>query len=262
MEETTYIHGTDPEEQERLAGLNALTNPPFLRFLSLKETDSVLEVGSGLGLLAAEVAQRVPQGEVVGLEFSPDQLAQTPRTVPHLHFIRGDAHTLPFPDNHFDVVYCRYVLEHVRNPQQVLGEMRRVLKPGGRAYAQENDMRVVIFDPDCPATEGIIEKIIAMQTRMGGDARMGKRLFGLFRRAGFRDIELSFAPEIYPASSPHFPLWIENAVRLLEGIADHLQEYGLATREEIEAGYREMNALLLRDDACALFHWNRACGVK
>ena len=261
MEETTYIHGTDPSEQARLARLNALTNPPFLRFLNLKATDSVLEVGSGLGLLAAEAARQVPQGEVVGLEFSPDQLA---KALPwaNLNFVRGDAHTLPFPDDRFDVVYCRYVLEHVQDPQRVLEEMRRVLKPGGRVYAQENDMRVVIFDPDCPAAEALIEKMILLQARMGGDARVGKRLFGLFHRAGLREIELSFAPEIYPANSPHFHAWMENALHILKAVAGQLLEVGQTTEEEVEAALEEMAVLMQRDDASALFHWNRALGTK
>ena len=260
MEKATYIHGTDAAEQERLARLNALTNPPFLRFLQLRETDAVLEVGSGLGLLAGEVAKQVPHGEVIGLEFSAQQLARASRTTPNLHFVRGDAHALPFADGRFDLVYCRYVLEHLWSPQRALEEMRRVLKPGGRALVQENDMRVVIFDPDCPATETLIEKMSALQSQLGGDARVGKRLFGLFRRAGFDAIELSFEPEIYPATSPHFRLWIENIIHILQGAAGHLLAKGLATEKEIEAALSELSGLLERDDACALFHWNRAVG--
>ena len=63
MKRISYIHGTHDEEQERLTLLNRLTNPPFLKFLALRETDRVLEVGSGLGLLASEAAQLVPQIE-------------------------------------------------------------------------------------------------------------------------------------------------------------------------------------------------------
>src|SRR2546425_7191050 len=85
--EHAYIHGTDATEQERLAALNALTNEPFLRFLDLKVTDTVLEVGSGLGILAGEAAQRVPLGEVCGIEHSGAQLARAPRDVANLRFL-------------------------------------------------------------------------------------------------------------------------------------------------------------------------------
>src|SRR5262245_3851876 len=59
-QEARYIHGTHADEQERLAGLNRLTNPQFIQFLALNTTETVLEVGSGLGILAVEVADRVP----------------------------------------------------------------------------------------------------------------------------------------------------------------------------------------------------------
>src|SRR5262249_12226597 len=135
-----YIHGTDKTEQERLAALNRLTNPAFVEFLELRPACAVLEVGSGLGILAGEVAARVPQGEVIGLEFSTEQLPAAAVTQPNLRFQQGDAHRLPFDPARFDVVYCRYLLEHVADPVQVLREMRRVLRPGGWVCLQENNV--------------------------------------------------------------------------------------------------------------------------
>jgi SAM-dependent methyltransferase len=261
-EPTIYIHGTHDAEQERLTRLNQLTNPPFLRFLDLAETDAVLEVGSGLGLLAGEVARRIPKGRALGVEFSAGQLARAAARVPNLRFAQGDAHHLPFADSVFDVVYCRYVLEHVGDPLHVLREMRRVLKPGGRAFAQENDTVLTVFDPDCPATDALIRQFVALQARLGGDGRVGKRLFALFHQAGLRDIELSYAPEIHPANRPTFRIWVENILGIIEGAADALQSHNLATDIEIEAARSELRRLLTRDDASALFHWNRAVGVK
>ncbi|HLV80292.1 MAG TPA: methyltransferase domain-containing protein, partial [Chthonomonadaceae bacterium] len=198
----------------------------------------------------------------IGIEYAPEQLARVLRPTPNLRFLRGDAHRLPFPDNRFDVVYCRYVLEHVRDPLRVLQEMRRVLKPGGRALAQENDIQMVAFDPDSPAFAAVWQQVVTLQERLGGDALIGRRLFGLFHRAGFREIELSYQPEIHPADKPTFRPWIENCITLLLGVADALQAQQLATQAEVQQAIAELQSLLPRDDACALFHWNRACGVK
>jgi SAM-dependent methyltransferase len=261
-EASGYIHGTHEEEQGRLSLLNRLTNPPFLNFLALRPTDTVLEVGSGLGLLASEVAARVPQGAVYGVEFSAEQLSQVPAGVPTLHFVRGDAHTLPFPDATFDVVYCRYVLEHVPDPLTVLREMRRVLKPGGRALAQENDDAMFTFDPDCPCVAALWEKFIALQFRLGGDPLIGRRLFRLFYHAGFRDISLSLQPEIHAAGQQSFLMWVENAIGLFNGASESLQAHGLATADEIAEAIAELQLHMKREDASALFHWNRAVGVK
>lgn len=74
-ERATYIHGTGPREQERLAGLNRLTNQVFVEFLDIRAGLRILEVGSGLGLLAVAVASAAPGVSVVGLEQSSAQIA-------------------------------------------------------------------------------------------------------------------------------------------------------------------------------------------
>jgi cyclopropane fatty-acyl-phospholipid synthase-like methyltransferase len=70
-----YIHGTERSEQERLAALNMLTNPPFLDYLAIPAGVRVLDVGSGLGILAAKVASIA--GATVGIEFSEEQLSHS-----------------------------------------------------------------------------------------------------------------------------------------------------------------------------------------
>lgn len=50
--------------------------------------------------------------------------------------VKMDIHEIPFPENHFDVVLCNHVLEHVQNDIQAMSEIKRVLKPGGWAILQ------------------------------------------------------------------------------------------------------------------------------
>src|SRR5262249_13134856 len=114
---STYVHGTEPSEQERLAGLNRMTNAAFIAFLNVAPRSRVLEVGSGLGLLATEVASAAPEVDVVGIELSAAQIAAATRA-PRVTLIQGDAHELKFPDASFDLVYARYLLEHVSDPER------------------------------------------------------------------------------------------------------------------------------------------------
>ena len=254
-----YIHGTDKIEQERLLALNRLTNPAFVEFLDLRPDHAVLEVGSGLGILAGEVAARVPQGEVIGIEYSPEQLAAAHVTRPNLRFERGDAHRLPFDRARFDVVYCRYLLEHVADPVQALREMRRVLRPGGRVCIQENNVLANEFFPDCPKFDSVWEKFVALQSKLGGDALIGKKLFTLLLQAGFQNIRLSFAPEIHPADSDTFLPWVENMIHNVTGAAELLVRHRLATQREIDEAVEEVRVFEKLPDACAYFYWNRAC---
>lgn len=64
----------------------------------------------------------------VGLEYPPPAGVASFRVKPEVY---GDAHCLPFANESFDAVICTQVLEHVTRPQEVVGELARVLKPGG-----------------------------------------------------------------------------------------------------------------------------------
>ena len=259
---SSYIHGTDTVEQRRLAELNRLTNGAFLSFLELSPKDRVLEVGCGLALLADEVAKLVPDGEVVGLEVSAEQLATARPTQANVRLRQGDALALPFGDTEFDAVYCRYLLEHVPDPLRALQEMHRVLRPGGRVFVQENNILVNVLHPDCPRFDSVWRRFAELQTRLGGDALIGKKLFPLMREAGFRSVALGVAPEVHWAGSAGFEPWIVNLIQNVRGAEQELVSRGLASAAEIEAAVAEMRQLLGRPDASAFFYWNRASARK
>ena len=84
------------------------------------ENKRVLDVGSGRGYLQDMV------GDYTGLDISG-----TVRRFYHKPFVQASATEMPFEDNRFDAIWSVWVLEHVPNPEQMLSEMRRVLKPGG-----------------------------------------------------------------------------------------------------------------------------------
>lgn len=261
MSEASYIHGTSEPEQARLANLNRLTNQAFLEFLAINQESRVLEVGSGLGILAHQVAQRIPHGTVVGVELSSEQLARAP-AAPNLSWVRADAHQLPFPDQQFDLVYCRYLLEHVARPADVLAEMKRVLRLNGAIAVQENNILILDFWPDCPRFQALWRKFAALQQSLGGDALVGKKLFALLQQAGFEQIELSLAPEVHSTTSAGLRPWLENLIGNVAGAAEAWQSSGLASRAELDAAIDELRAFAQRSDASLYFYWNRARAMR
>lgn len=262
MSESAYIHGTDPQEQSRLAKLGEMTDEAFVAFLDVPPGGSVLDVGSGLGNGARRVALRVPGGEVWGVERSADQLARAPRDAPNLRFRQGDAHSLPFDDGRFDVAYCRYLLEHVSDPVGVLREMRRVLKPGGKAFVQENDILCNTLDPPCRAFDQVWNQFARLQDSLGGDALIGRKLYRLMGEAGFADVRLSIQPEVHHHGLPTFRPWLENLIGNLRPVEYALVERGFATAEDVRAAVEELRSLIDNPSGSALFYWNRAVGVK
>ena len=257
-----YVHGTEATEQERLRKLNELTNPPFLAFLDLKPKEQVLEIGSGLGILSHEAAAQVAPGRVVGIEYSPDQLAKVNVKLDNLEFVRGDAHNLPFADNSFDVVYCRYVLEHVADVSKVVSEMRRVLKTGGRACVQENDCFVFQLYPVCPTWDTLWARFCELQSELGGDAYVGRKLYTHFKAAGFSRIELSLQQEFHYAGTSWFEIWMRNALSILETSGNDLIAHQMATRDDMTRVRSEIERFIALPDAAAYFYWNRALAIK
>ncbi len=259
--QSRYIHGTEPDEQARLARLNRLTNEAFVRFLRVPSGARVLEVGSGLGLLAAEVAAAAAGVRVVGVEISPDQIAAAIKG-DALEYRHGDAHHLQFEDGSFDLVYARYLLEHVGDPVRVLREMRRVARPGARVAVMENDISLVRFDPPCPSFDRVWTIFGELQRELGGDALIGRRLYRLFRSAGFAEIELSVQPEAHWQGSPGFASWVENVIGNLAGARAALLAGSRCTTAELEVAIAEISALIDDPVASAGFIWNRAMAVR
>lgn len=261
-DETAYIHGTHPSEQDRLAKLGDLTDEAFLQFVEYSPNSSVLDVGSGLGNLASKLARRIPHGDVWGVEQSTEQLSKARADLPNLHFQQADAQKLPFEDERFDVTYCRYVLEHVSDPLRVLQEMRRVLKPGGKIFVQENNILVNVLYPECPHFDDVWMRFVELQKLLGGDALIGKKLLPLLTEAGFRNIRLSIQPEVHSTGTPTFVPWIENLIGNIQSGEKELLKRGLATEDQISNGLEDLRRLMNAKAGSAFFYWNRASGAK
>lgn len=91
----------------------------------------VLDVGCGAGSVAKAVKQARPDLEVVGCDVSKAALAIAEASPQGVEFRSALAESLPFGDGEFDFVWIFDVLEHVEDPEHVLREVARVLKPRG-----------------------------------------------------------------------------------------------------------------------------------
>lgn len=107
--------------------------------LAVRPGMRVLDVASGPGEPALSIAAAIaPDGQITATDLTPEMLAgaeENARTrgVANIAFRQADAEALPFPDGSFDAVTCRFGAMLFPDVRRALGEMRRVLVPGGRA---------------------------------------------------------------------------------------------------------------------------------
>ena len=90
----------------------------------------VLDIGCGPGNFTAAYAGL--GADVVGIDLAPQMVRVATGHYPDIEFRAARAEELPFDDESFDVVVAGYVVHHLASPEDAFGEVRRVLKPGGR----------------------------------------------------------------------------------------------------------------------------------
>jgi SAM-dependent methyltransferase len=116
----------------------ASLNNEALQLLGLQASDHLLEVGFCHGRTIRLAAAEVPRGFVAGVDVSEDMVRMAQRRCVDLvgkglvELTVGDSRRLPYSDNSFDKVLCVHTIYFWKKPLKDLGEIFRVLKPGGR----------------------------------------------------------------------------------------------------------------------------------
>jgi demethylmenaquinone methyltransferase / 2-methoxy-6-polyprenyl-1,4-benzoquinol methylase len=104
----------------------------------LRPGDRALDVATGTGDLALELAKRVaPGGEVIGSDFSHGMLERARTKAPELTWEWGNALELPYPDDSFDAATVGFGARNFSDLERGLAEMARVVRPGGRVVVLE-----------------------------------------------------------------------------------------------------------------------------
>lgn len=111
------------------------TLPVVRRMADAKPNERMLDLACGTGELLRRIAKDVPGVALRGVDLAPKMVERARHKladVPNARIERADAHELPFAGDTFDVVACANTFHYFTHPVAVLGEVRRVLRPGGR----------------------------------------------------------------------------------------------------------------------------------
>ena len=156
----------------------------LIKVIRLHSFQSVLDVGCGTGTLLEMIIREFDDIRAAGLDISEKMIEKAEELLgDQVQLIVGDSENLPWHDSSFDLLICNSSFHHYPKPANVLGEMKRVLKPDGR---------LVISDPWwTKPTRWLANLCIHTPFNYGGDVRIYDRedISGLLTEAGFRSVE-------------------------------------------------------------------------
>lgn len=196
----SYLHTYAEGEQARLQRQAELIQPLLYDGWEVMGTpESILEIGCGVGSQLGFLRQRYPKARLVGVDRSPQQLATARQRLPNeVELVEALGENLPFAHHTFDFACLYWVLEHVPDPEPILQEIDRVLKPGGWVCFSEVHNPSLYLYPACEQAMQFWRAYNQLQTDLGGNPEVGVQLPYLASQRNWRlEHFRTFSPNLH-----------------------------------------------------------------
>jgi len=184
------IHSNDEcerlELQARLANIEG-----HLRHLPMSPRDQVLDAGCGSGAISRLIARTYPQADVIGVDVREQYLdfariRARAENLQNVTFRAADVFDLPFPAATFDVVWTKYLLQWLKEPERALKELKRVTRSGGIIVSCDfAGFAVEHF----PATHEFIRQARDVISALV-DCDIGRKVAAMMISLGLRDVKV------------------------------------------------------------------------
>ena len=234
-----YLLGFRQAEQERLERQADELAPESARLfdeVGVRDGWRVVEIGCGprgcLGLLSQRVGAA---GRVVGVELSQEQVERAQRFVAdnrltNVEVLHADARSTGLPEGAFDLATARLVLVNVPQPEQLVAEMVRLVRPGGVVALHEADSTAQRCDPPHPAQTRLLEVLNTYAELNGIDRSIGLRVPRMLRDSGLADIRVNPVIHVYPPAHSRRMLLLE----FVENVRQRILDKGLIGQVELD----------------------------
>ena len=203
--------------------------------------DVVLDIAAGTGEPGLTIAQMLDTGKVVITDLAEDMLTvakenAAKRNITNVEVLACDVSSIPFPDNYFDAISCRYGFMFFPDMQLAANEMFRVLKPGGRITTAVWD----IVDKNfwVTAIMGVINKNLQSTPPPPGAPGMFRcsapgLMKGIFENAGFANVQEQHVASALNAGT--LERYWEMMTEVAAPVVGALSKADIATQEKIKA---------------------------
>jgi ubiquinone/menaquinone biosynthesis C-methylase UbiE len=214
QELTTYAEEIrhDPAEETSvvtLAYTHGLHGPwrQVVSMLPVQPHWTVVDVGSGLGILSFELAGSLAV-TVTGIDIEARFIAHADELRQRLHdrgyfadgatvrFSEGDIHALDVADSSVDLLFLREVLQFLPEPLTAARELFRVVRPGRFACVGDiDDQLYMTWPPPSPSQERLVHAFRMLHAQRGGDRQVGRKISTYLSQAGFLIDSIVVLPE-------------------------------------------------------------------
>ena len=183
-----------------------------LALASLKEGETVLDLGSGAGFDCFLAANKVGEkGRVIGVDMTPEMLEKARENArknnyTNVEFRLGEIESLPIPDNFVDIIISNCVINLSPDKNRVFQEAYRVLKPGGRLMVSD-----IVLTKELP---DFIRSSVQAYIGCISGAMLEEEYLGAIEAAGFQDVRVADETGIATDSLENDPTAVSIAVSL------------------------------------------------
>ncbi len=194
---------------------------------------SCLDVGCGGGAVTLDLARLVgPNGRVVGLDFDPVKLEHARQDALEKHvdnafFVEADVTELE-DVNLYDLIYCRFLLSHVKDPVAMLAKLFRALKAKGVLVIEDVDFRGHFSYPKNAAFDRYVDLFQQLAKKNDTNPNIGRKLHAMMVDAGLVNLEITLADLVFDKGDGK-----TTAKVTLDAIAPALLKAGLVEKAEL-----------------------------
>ena len=224
------------------SGWTAAARKYLITKLPSNSAGRILDVGFGTGAVKNEWPEK---SRFVGIDLKYEGLVfAKENSSQDLCLVNGDTYHLPYKDHCFDLVSCHFLLLWITHPAEVLSEMVRVCRSGGRIlFFAEPDYGARIDYPQ--PLEALGNAQIASLQEQGADPEIGRKVLELASAAGLVNIEVGIIGYQTSFQQDDKSFW-ENEWRILRyDLAGSLSEASLADLQRIDTAARQSGSRIL-----------------
>lgn len=241
-----YLLGVNQQELKRLQFQHTVWGPvtrKFLGRLGVRAGWKCLDVGAGPGFVSMDLRDLVSDsGEVTALDPSSlyldwlrDEVAK--KGWANVRFIQGTAEEASLPTRSYDLIFTRWVIAYVPDPEKFLVRLLGSLRPGGIIALQDYYYEALSLYPHGGAWDSVPEVVRAFYRAGGGDPYLTAKLPAIFRKHGLQLID--FTPTCL-AGGPGSGIteWAH------QFFSDHMQtmvDKGVLSQQEADAAQSDWN---------------------